>query len=292
MDLMKWSRMAALLTLPLMLGACASSSEHNALQAQVNQMTRQMSSSQTSQADSWSQIVELRQEVADLKGQLDTLNHALQRVGGAQKLAETQAVHSRALRLVESQMAMDLQLDSASPAPAPAQPGSSEPAMMPAAQQQELQTAVQQPVIQQPAVQQPVQAPAAAKPATTDIAKALYDNGMNSFNARKYSAALKSFSDFTSTYPKHKLASNAWFWQGESQYQLKRYGEAALAYNNVITGSPNAPKAPACYLKQGMAFIQLKKNAAAKQRLTELIRKYPKAPEAARAKQVISQNKL
>ena len=76
MDFMKWSRNAALLMLPLMLTACASSSEHNALQAQVNQMTRQMSSSQTNQADSWSQIVELRQEVADLKGQIDTLNHA------------------------------------------------------------------------------------------------------------------------------------------------------------------------------------------------------------------------
>jgi len=287
MDLMKWGRAAALLALPLMLGACASSSEHNALQAQVNQMTRQMSSSQTNQADSWSQIVELRQEVSDLKGQIDTLNHALQRVGGAQKLAETQAVHSRALRLVESQMAMDLQLDSDASAQAASQPASAASAA-PAAQ-----TPAPQPVAQQPAVQQPaVQAPAAKPAASTDIAKALYDNGMNSFNARKYQAALKSFSDFTTTYPKHKLAANAWFWQGESQYQLKRYPEAALAYNKVITGSPNAPKAPASYLKQGMAFIQLKKPAAAKQRLGELIKKYPRAPEAARAKQVISQNNL
>ena len=72
------------------------------------------------------------------------------------------------------------------------------------------------------------------------MAQALYDNGMKSFNSRNYQAALRSFSDFTKTYPKNKLVSNAWFWQGESQYQLKNYAEAALAYENVISAIPTA----------------------------------------------------
>ena len=110
MELLKHGRILALLSLPLMLTACVSTSDHKALQAQVSQMNRQMSTSQTSQADSWSQLVELRQEVAELRGQIDTLNHALQKVGGADKLAETQVVHGRALHLLESQMALDLQL--------------------------------------------------------------------------------------------------------------------------------------------------------------------------------------
>ena len=43
MELMKWGRNLALLSLPLMLTACVTSSEHNALQAQVNQINRQVS---------------------------------------------------------------------------------------------------------------------------------------------------------------------------------------------------------------------------------------------------------
>jgi len=269
------------------------SSEHEALQAQVSQMNRQMSTSQTSQADSWSQLVELRQEVAELRGQIDTLNNALQRVGGAQKLAETQVVHGRALHLLESQMALDLQLT----APTNVEPGLNVIDMSnPAAVQPAVPQAAPAPVpagIPQQFAAIPV-APSAqkvqAQPA--DMAQALYDSGMNQFNTRQYQAALRSFSDFTKTYPKHKLASNAWFWQGECNYQLRDYAAAALAYENVISGFPNSVKAPASYLKQGMCFLQLGKKAAAKQRLRELTKKFPKAPETTRAKQVMKQNNL
>ena len=281
MELMKWGRNLALLSLPLMLTACVTSSEHNALQAQVNQINRQVSSSQTNQADSWSQLMEMRQELSELRGQLDTLNYALQRAGGAQKMADTLAAHDRALHLLESQMALDLQLGG-DPNAQPGIPGADASAL-PGAQ------TVAPSVAAAPAA---LAAPAAQPAANVDMAQALYDNGMKSFNSRNYQAALRSFSDFTKTYPKNKLVSNAWFWQGECQYQMKNYAEAALAYENVISGYPNSVKAPASYLKQGMAFLQLNKKAAAKQRLTELTRKFPKAPEATRAKQVISQNKL
>ena len=279
MELLKLGRTLALVSLPLMLTACVSSSDHKALQAQVSQMNRQMSTSQTSQADSWSQLLELRQEVAELKGQLDTLNMALQKVGGAEKLAETQVVHGRALHLLESQMALDLQLG------APASDAS-----MPAAEG--IPAELSGIPVMAPSVDTAPVAPVAAPAKAANMAQALYDNGMDLFNTRQYQAALKSFSDFTKTYPKHQLTSNSWFWQGECNYQMKNYAAAALAYENVIAGFPNSVKAPASYLKQGMAFLQLGKKAAAKQRLRELTKKFPKAPEASRAKQIIKQNKL
>ena len=279
MELLKLGRTLALVSLPLMLTACVSSSDHKALQAQVSQMNRQMSTSQTSQADSWSQLLELRQEVAELKGQLDTLNMALQKVGGAEKLAETQVVHGRALHLLESQMALDLQLG------VPASDTS-----MPAAEG--IPAELSGIPVMAPSVDTAPVAPAAAPAKPANMAQALYDNGMDLFNTRQYQAALKSFSDFTKTYPKHQLTSNSWFWQGECNYQMRNYAAAALAYENVIAGFPNSVKAPASYLKQGMAFLQLGKKAAAKQRLRELTKKFPKAPEASRAKQIIKQNKL
>ena len=281
MKLMKLGRALALVSLPLMLTACVSSSDHKALQAQVSQMNRQMNTSQTSQADSWSQLIELRQEVAELRGQIDTLNNALKKVGGAEKMAETQVVHGRALHLLESQMALDLQLGAPASDPSAVENGAIPealagiPVMAPATDLAPVAPAAQ-----------PVQ----AQPA--DMAQALYDNGMDLFNTRQYQAALKSFSDFTKAYPKHQLTSNSWFWQGECNYQMKNYAAAALAYENVIAGFPNSAKAPASYLKQGMAFLQLGKKAAAKQRLNELIKKFPKAPETSRAKQVKKQNGL
>jgi len=282
MELLKLGRALALVSLPLMLTACVSTSDHKALQAQVSQMNRQMNTSQTSQADSWSQLLELRQEVAELRGQLDTLNNALKKVGGAEKLAETQVVHGRALHLLESQMALDLQLGA---------PASDTSALDGGA----IPEALNGIPVMAPSVDNAPVAPAAvpvqpAKPA--NMAQALYDNGMDLFNTRQYQAALKSFSDFTKAYPKHQLTSNSWFWQGECNYQMKNFAAAALAYENVIAGFPNSVKAPASYLKQGMAFLQLGKKAAAKQRLRELTKKFPKAPEASRAKQVIKQNKL
>jgi tol-pal system protein YbgF len=229
--------------------------------------------------------VALRQEVAELRGQVDDLNNALKKVGGAQKLAETQAVHGRALHLLESQMALDLQLS----APAGAEPGM-DPALaaVPAADAVAAGAALSAVPAAIPAAAEPV----VAQPKAADMAQALYDSGMNLFNTRQYQGALNSFSDFTKTYPKHRLASNAWFWQGECNYQMKNFAAAALAYENVIAGYPNSVKAPASYLKQGMSFLQLNKKAAAKQRLRELVKKFPKAPEATRATQIMKQNKL
>ena len=278
MELMKLGRALALVSLPLMLTACVSSSDHKALQAQVSQMNRQMNTSQTSQADSWSQLIELRQEVAELRGQIDTLNNALKKVGGAEKMAETQVVHGRALHLLESQMALDLQLGVPATDPSAVESGAIPEALAGI------------PVMAPSADTAPVAPAAQAKPA--NMAQALYDNGMDLFNTRQYQAALKSFSDFTKAYPKHQLTSNSWFWQGECNYQMKNYAAAALAYENVIAGFPNSAKAPASYLKQGMSFLQLGKKAAAKQRLRELTKKFPKAPEASRAKQVMKQNGL
>ena len=278
MELKKFGRALALVSLPLMLTACVSSSDHKALQAQVSQMNRQMNTSQTSQADSWSQLIELRQEVAELRGQIDTLNNALKQVGGAEKLAETQVVHGRALHLLESQMALDLQLGVPANASAAVENGAIPEALAGI------------PVMAPSADTAPVAPAVQAQPA--DMAQALYDNGMDLFNTRQYQAALKSFGDFSKAYPKHQLTSNAWFWQGECNYQMKNYAAAALAYENVIAGFPNSAKAPASYLKQGMSFLQLGKKAAAKQRLRELTKKFPKAPEASRAKQVMKQNGL
>ncbi len=281
MKLLNYGRSIALFCMPLMLGACASNSDLNRLQRQVNQVTN---TTQTNQANSWSEIDSLRQEVAMLRGQLDDMKRGFEKAGGLQNMSDSVARHDRALRIVESRMAMDLQLGG-DPSASGSEMSQQDTAPAPAAAPVPAAPAVRPEPPVQPRPVQPAQKP--AQVSSGNMAQKLYDNGIDNFNKRKYQAAARSFDDLTKNYPKNKLAANAWFWKGESYYQMKNYAQAALAYQNVISGSPNSPKAPSSYFKQGMAFIQLNKNAAGRQRLNELIRKYPSSPEARRAKQVL-----
>lgn len=309
------------LILPLALTGCTQGKQYDTLQAQVSQQNQatqqlnmQLSGVQPALADTWSQLQSLRQEVAALRGEVDTMNHALTLVGGAQGMADALSRHDRALRLIETQLALDLQLNQPG-APVPAAmagglpgasvaPGAAGAAgvmggvggasagvsggasgdPMGAAGTAGLGGTTA--VTEQPAGSASASSP--ARPVTADTAQALYDAGMSSFNNRQYTQALKAFTDFTTTYAKHNLVSNSWFWQGESNFQLKNYAAAALAYEKVISGFANSNKAPAAYLKQAMSFIQLDKKDAARERLNQLLQKYPKAPEATRAKQVLS----
>lgn len=132
---------------------------------------------------------------------------------------------------------------------------------------------------------------ASAGEGSKDTATTLYEAGIKAFDDRKYQDAVMSFKDFTSTFPKHNLAGNAHFWQGESYFQLKDYARAALAYQEVIGNYPGSPKVQSSMLKQGISLYHADKKPAASERLKELIKRYPNSPEATRAKQFLAKNK-
>ena len=257
---------------PLLLGSlvltgCANG-QIDAMQMRLNQqeqqirlLNSQLSGVQPAQADTWAQVQSLRQEMSAVKGQIDDFNNATAAAGGLPGLAQRVNNHEAALQAIATQFGMEL--------PVPAAPAMQPQASAPAPQQAAPQTQAQ-----------------------GDIAKALYDNGVQSFNARNYKQALKAFSDFTDTYGKHKLVSNAWFWRGECNYQLGNFPAAALDYEQVISKYGSSGKAASAYLKQGMCFIKAGKKDAAKVRLQELIKKFPKSPEATRATQLMKDNKM
>ena len=124
-----------------------------------------------------------------------------------------------------------------------------------------------------------------------DISLALYDAGVNAYNARKYDEAQRSFADFLKNYKSHNLAPEAQFYMAECYFQRNQYADAALAYDKVIKDYPKSSSAPGAYLKQGISFSKLNQGAASKARLEELIKKYPNSPEAARAKTFLKTNK-
>ena len=276
---------------PLLLGSlvltgCVNS-QMDAMQMRLNQqeqqirlLSSQLSGVQPAQADTWAQVQSLRQEMSAVKGQIDDFNNATAAAGGLPGLAQRVNNHEAALQAIATQFGMELPVAAApgDPGTLPATPGMADATAAPAMQPQQAAPAPQQAAPQ--------------TQAQSDIAKALYDNGVQSFNARNYKQALKSFSDFTDTYAKHRLISNAWFWRGECNYQLGNFPAAALDYEQVISKYGSSGKAASAYLKQGMCFIKAGKKDAAKVRLQELVKKFPKSPEATRAAQLMKDHKI
>ena len=100
-----------------------------------------------------------------------------------------------------------------------------------------------------------------------------------------------AFKDFTASFPKHNLASQAHFWEGESYFSLKDYARAALAYQEIISNFPGSSKLQSAMLKQGISLYNANKKSAGRDRLQELVKRYPSSPEATRAKQFLANNK-
>ena len=313
-----------------MLGACVGQSSSSAanesmyLEQRVQEHDTLLRQMQPAQAEVWNQVQAMRQELNTLKGLVDDLKN----VGGAAALAERVRAHDAALRQVETSMALNLNLGEpmaaggAAPAHAAA-PQANAPLFQPqqnpyaapaaaagagaagaaAGAAAGLATGPYGDAAAAPAAApaapaatgstwgQPTPQPEAKPAAKKDISLALYDAGLNAFQARKYDEAQRSFADFMKNYPTHSMAPDAQYYLAECYFQRNQFPDAALAYDTVITKFSKSNRTPGAYLKQGICFSKMNQKAAAKARMNELIKKYPNSPEAARAKNFLKTNK-
>jgi len=89
--------------------------------------------------------------------------------------------------------------------------------------------------------------------------------------------------EFLRKWPKDSAAGEVHFKLGESYFAQKHYREALYEYAKIIEGFPKTPSAPLTYLRSYECFKQLKKLPEAKLALQELVRVYPKSTEAKKA---------
>ena len=90
-------------------------------------------------------------------------------------------------------------------------------------------------------------------------------------------AAEAALKEFIEKHPKHRRASNAWYWLGEAHFQRKRYREAAVAYGNGYSQHAQGAKAPDSLLKLGMSLGHLNMFDKACAAYARLLTKFPKA---------------
>ena len=121
------------------------------------------------------------------------------------------------------------------------------------------------------------------------IAQKLYDDAQIDFKGKHYEEAKQKFEKFTTQFPKHTLAPNAYFWIGETYYAEKKYEDAILAYENFLKKYPAHDKAKGAMLKQGYSFIDIGDKKTGKVILERVIEKYPQSAEAELAEKKIAE---
>ncbi len=234
----------------------------------LNKTTQQLDASQPTQADLWTQVQSMRNELAMLQGQMDSLMNSEHNLPATLQevkvLREDVTSIELALRQIESEIGLELEVLKKNTT----QQISSEKAS-------------------RATTQDNTPAPQASEAAESDPATQLYKQALNAFNTREYATAIRLWQEFINAFSQHKMISNATFWKGESHYQAQDYASAVLAYQEVMTKHKKSSKYLAAMLKQGLSFIKLGKTQAGKVRLQELITKYPKTPEANRAKKIL-----
>jgi len=267
--------------LALFASACATTSdvqklqsEINDLQDQVAQLKRTASSKEDvqnvntriaeqtetllkSNATLVTKVGSIEDRMNNTQGSVEQTNYRVDHL--VQQL--TQAQHD-----VEEMRAAITRL--ATPAPAPAQP-SVAPTPSPA-------TPGPVPV---PMHEVNVTADSGETPAMT------YQNAYRDYQKGNYDLAIAGFREFIQKYKDSDLADNAAYWIGESLYSQKKYRESIAQFDSVVNDYPKSEKVPSALLKKGYAYISLGEKAQGIVQLQYVVHEHPKSSEAAKARE-------
>ncbi|HEX7190376.1 MAG TPA: tol-pal system protein YbgF [Thermoanaerobaculia bacterium] len=112
-----------------------------------------------------------------------------------------------------------------------------------------------------------------------------YQNAYRDYQKGNYDLAIAGFKEFIQKYPDSDLADNAAYWIGESLYSQKKYRESIAQFDSVVNDYPKSEKVPSALLKKGYAYISLGEKAQGIVQLQYVVHEHPKSSEAAKARE-------
>jgi len=122
--------------------------------------------------------------------------------------------------------------------------------------------------------------PISADPSKTQDKEKAYSTAYKMFQDGHYDKARKAFQSFLEHYPDSEYSDNAQFWIGECYFFEQKYEAAILEYEKVTKNYPNGNKVSYALLKQGLAFSKLGDKTSAKLLLQQVIKNYPNTSQA------------
>lgn len=128
----------------------------------------------------------------------------------------------------------------------------------------------------------PAQA-ASATPATDEEARA-YEAAQHQRKIGNYPAAIAGFRNFIAQHPKSPLAHRAQYWIGDSQYNLRDFKNAIVSQQRLIANYSDSASVPDALLNIASSQYELGQAPAARKTLEGLVTRYPASDAAEKAR--------
>jgi len=272
--LLSLSVAAVLLTLP----AVATSQSTKNLEQRVAKMERMLDSGTLLKL--LQSVEELKNEVRELRGQLEQQQNSLSQVTDRQRELYLD-VDRRLQRMAAGGVAAGVAPGSntaSGPGTAPST-GTSAPAPG-ASSTAATGTSGTATVAAAGAATQSSTAQAATPGVDPVKEQQAYQSAFNLLKAGRYDQAAKSFQKFLGAYPDGKYSDNAQYWLGESYYVTRNFDSALREFDKLVTQHPDSQKVTHALLKIGYIHDELGQKDKAREVLTDLTKNYPRSTAA------------
>ena len=127
-------------------------------------------------------------------------------------------------------------------------------------------------------------AAAAAAGAASDMETRAYEAAQAQRKSGNYQGAIAAFRNFLAQYPKSPLAHRAQYWIGDSYYNLRDYKNAIASQRRLISAFPESASVPDALLNIASSQVELGDAASARRTLDKLIGRYPTSEAAEKAR--------
>ena len=211
--------------------------------------------------DAHEKIKNLRQEVQELRGQIEVLNHELNKLK-EQQLAFYKDLDAR----IQNKPGIDLSDNR--PQPQPPQKQDDPTAQRPIQANNDKATEYASMDIQPTTKRSSPN----TSPADEQIS---YLQAFELVKSKQFPEALTAMRGFVAKYPNGYYTANAQYWLGELYLAEKNYSDAISHFDVVLQQYPSSNKYSASLLKMGYALADTGRYSEAKEKLREVMKKYP-----------------
>jgi len=200
------------------------------------------------------QLERLRQEMTQLRGQIEVLGNDIQMAAKRQRDMYVD-LDTRMKRIEQPAAA------AAPAAPPPGAAGAAAPTTAAAA------------------------AATAAAPAPASEAEGrAYEAAQGQRKIGNYQGAIAGFRNFIAQYPKSPLAHRAQYWIGDSYYNLRDFKNAIASQQRLISSYPNSASVPDALLNIASSQREMGDAASERKTLDKLVGRYPASEAAEKAR--------
>lgn len=130
----------------------------------------------------------------------------------------------------------------------------------------------------------PGEAPKAVAGAAPAGENEAYEQAQGQRRIGNYQGAITAFQDFIAKYPKSTLAPRAQYWIGDSYFNLRDFKSAIASQQRLLSSYPDSSSVPDALLNLASSQLESGDSAGARKTMDGLIAKYPSSEAAEKAR--------